>query len=435
MRQRIVPPRRLEGAVAPPGDKSISHRAVILNGLARGSARVTNLSTGADCASTIACMRALGVPVHRDPEDPTALTVGGREGRLDEPDDLLDAGNSGTTMRLISGVLAGQPFFSAITGDRSLRSRPMGRIVEPLRLMGARVDGRRGGTLAPLTFNGGDLQGIKYELPVASAQLKSCLLIAGLVARGPTRLREPAPTRDHTERMLAAMGVPVVADEGTVALEPGPLRASDIAVPGDISAAAFWLVAAAIHPDARIRVTGVGMNPSRAAVLEALRRMGASVRVESEREAGGEPVADIVAESSALSGIEIAGEEVPGLIDELPVLAVAASVARGTTIIRDAAELRTKESDRIRSMAQGLARMGARVEERPDGLVIHGGLALHGATCRSHGDHRIAMSLAVAGLVARGETGIQGAECVAISYPDFWDQLQAVGSESGNGRA
>ncbi len=435
MLRLIVAPRRLAGAVAPPGDKSISHRAVILNGLARGSARVTNLSLGADCASTIACMKALGVSVHRDPDDPTTLTVDGRDGRLEEPTALLDAGNSGTTMRLISGVLAGQPFFSTITGDRSLRSRPMGRIVTPLRLMGARVDGRGGGTLAPLAFRGGDLEGIEYDLPVASAQLKSCLLIAGIAARGRTRLRELAPTRDHTERMLAAMGVPVTTDDGTVALEAGSLRAVDIVVPGDISAAAFFLVAAAIHPDARIRVTGVGMNPSRTAILGALQRMGARVSLENAREAGGEPVADIVAESSALTGIEIAGEEVPGLIDELPVLAVAASVARGTTVIRDAAELRIKEADRIRSMAQGLSRMGARVEERPDGLVIHGGAALHGATVRSYGDHRIAMSLAVAGLVAKGETGIQGAECAVISNPGFWDQLQSVGSEDGNGRA
>ena len=427
MRQRISPPRRMTGTISPPGDKSISHRAAILGALAHGSARVTNFSAGADCASTLSCLRDLGVRIERDRDDPSALTVQGTGGRLSQPADTLDAGNSGTTMRLLTGVLASQPFFSVITGDRSLRSRPMGRIVEPLQRMGASVSGRQGDTLAPLAVRGGGLHGIDYTLPVSSAQLKSCLLLAGVSAEGVTRLREPAPSRDHTERMLASMGVRVETGDGTILLRPGKLQAADIAVPGDTSSAAYWLVAGAVHPDARLRIAGVGMNPSRTRVIDTLREMGANVAVENVREVGGEPVGDMVVESSRLRGIEIAGDAIPSLIDELPVLAVAACFAHGTTIIRDAAELRTKESDRIRSMAEGLSRMGARIEERPDGLVIHGPARLGGATCRSHGDHRVAMSLAVAGLAAEGETVVQGAESASISYPEFWEQLRAVG--------
>ena len=428
MRQRIVAPARLEGEVSLPGDKSISHRAAILNGIARGSARISNYSPGADCASTLRCLRAMGVAI--TDEGDASLVVEGVAGALREPAAVLNAGNSGTTMRLLSGIAAGQPFLTILTGDRSLQSRPMGRILDPLRRMGAEVSGRQGDTRAPLVIRGGNLHGMEYDLPVASAQLKSCLLLAGLTARGQTFLREPAPSRDHTERMLTAMGASVAAEEGFIALTPAELRAQDVRVPGDISAAAFWLVAGAVHPQAQIVVRGVGVNPTRTGVLDVLRDMGARLTLENHRLEGGEEVADIRVESSDLHGAEIGGALVPKVLDEIPVLAVAACFAQGTTVIRDAAELRVKETDRIRTMARELNRMGGRVEETPDGLVIHGATSLRGADCRSYGDHRIAMAMAVAGLLARGETTVAGAETASVSYPEFWTQMASLAGES-----
>lgn len=420
----MVRPARLEGEITPPGDKSISHRALILNALARGEARVTNLAPGQDLMSTAACLQALGVSLASS--DGAIWTVlGAGLGGLKEPANVMDAGNSGTTMRLVAGVLAGQPFLSVLTGDGSLRSRPMARIVQPLKLMGAQVWGRQGDTRAPLAIRGGKLRGIDYALPVASAQLKSCLLLAGLFAEGVTSLSEPAPSRDHTERMLQAMGARIHREGTRVRLDPlsAPLTALDIQVPGDISAAAFWLVAGALHPNARITLRGVGLNPYRTGVLDALEAMGARITVGAQRQIGAEPVADITVESSELRGTELGGALIPRTIDELPVLAVAASLARGQTVIRDAAELRAKESDRIGLLAAELSRFGARVTERPDGMVIQGQPALRGTCCASHGDHRLAMALAVAGLVAQGETVVDGAEAVEISYPKFWQHL------------
>ena len=435
MRQRIVAPARLEGEVSLPGDKSISHRAALLNSIATGTAQVTNFCVGDDRASMLRCLRGLHVDIDHEPaangdetQDRFIIHGRGPDG-LSEPDGVLDSGNSGTTMRLVSGLLASRPFFSVITGDESLRSRPMDRIVRPLQEMGAQVLGRGGGSKAPLAFHGGGLHGIEYEMPVASAQLKSCLLIAGLGAGGRTVVQEPAATRDHTERMLQAMGADVERDGLRIAVRPSELTAVDVRVPGDISSAAFWLVAGAVHPQAQVAVRGVSVNPTRTGVLEILRSMGARLTLENPRFEGGEEVADILVESSDLYATEIAGSLVPRAIDELPVVAVAACYAQGTTVIRDAAELRTKETDRIRAMALELQRMGGQVEEIADGLIIRGPTPLHGGDCRSHGDHRIAMAMAVAGLVAQGETTLAGAEAASVSYPRFWQQMASLAGE------
>ena len=360
MNRTVRPARRLRGTIEPPGDKSISHRAAILNAIAQGEAAVDNFQTGADCLATIRCLRALGVRI--ESATPGALRVqgAGRSG-LREASAVLNAANSGTTLRLLAGLLAAQPFFSILTGDASLLSRPMGRIVEPLRAMGARIQGRAGGTRAPLAIEGGRLRGVRHRLPVSSAQVKSALTLAGLYAEGETVLEEPAPSRDHTERMLRAMGAAIVVGEGGLRVSPltGDLVPLSLRVPGDISAAAFWMVAAVAHPDAELRLTGVGVNPSRSGIIDALRTMGARIAVEEERTWGCEPVADIVVHSSRLRGTVIEGALIPRLIDEVPALAVAACLAEGETVIRDAGELRVKESDRIRTTVQELTRLGA----------------------------------------------------------------------------
>ena len=423
MQMTVRRPRRLRGDVTPPGDKSISHRAAIFNAIADGEARVENYGTGADLASTLRVLRGLGTQIER--HDDGAFTV--RGGILAEPSDILNTGNSGTTTRLMAGVLAGQPFMSVMTGDRSIRSRPMARIVDPLRLMGAEVDGRDGGRLAPLTFRGGSLHGIEYRMPVASAQVKSALLLAGLFAEGETTLEQPAVSRDHTELMFRSMGVEVVEDGLTVRVRPGRLSAMDVTVPADISSAAYWLVAGVCHPDAEVRVRNVGVNPTRTGILDALAMMGADVSVENERSEGGEAVADLVARSSSLRAAEIGGDLIPRLVDEVPVLALAACFAEGTTVIRDASELRVKESDRLMASRVELSRMGAEVEELDDGLRITGGRALHGATHRTYTDHRIAMTMGVAGLLAAGETTVQSAQTASVSYPTFWDDLGSLG--------
>ncbi len=430
MSGRVVrPPERLRGALRVPGDKSISHRALMLNAIAEGEATISNLGPGADCLSTLRCLQALGVQIERLEDDGAFRVAGVGLHGLREAEDVLDAGNSGTAMRLLSGLLAGQPFLSILTGDSSLRSRPMKRVIEPLRMMGAQLWARKGDSLPPLVVRGGSLAGIDYTLPVASAQLKSALLLAGLYAAGPTVIREPRPSRDHTERMLSAMGVRISASEGVITLAPGPaLTAMDVEVPGDISSAAFWLVAAAIHPDAEITVRDVGINPGRTGVLEVLREMGADLEVVPRGERGGEPTADLVARSSKLRGVKVGGALIPRLIDEIPVLAVAAAFAEGETRFVDAAELRVKETDRVRAMATELSRMGSEVEELPDGLVVRGGRRLRGDHCLSYGDHRMAMAMAVAGLVVEGETIVEGAEVAEVSYPSFWTDLERVSS-------
>ncbi len=422
----VKPARRLRGELRVPGDKSISHRALMLNAIAEGEATVSNLGPGADCLSTVRCLRALGVTIEILGDGALRVVGVGLQG-LREPEDLLDAGNSGTAMRLLAGLLAGQPFLSILTGDSSLRSRPMRRVIEPLRRMGAQLWARRDDSLPPIAVRGGFLKGIEYNLPVASAQLKSALLLAGLYAEGPTVLREPQPSRDHTERMLAAQGARISPAGGAITLTPGnPLTALSVQVPGDISSAAFWLVAAAIHPDAEITVRDVGINPGRTGVLEVLRAMGADLEVVPRGERGGEPVADLVARSSRLRGVQVGGALIPRLIDEIPVLAVAAAFADGETRFSDAAELRVKETDRVRAMSTELTRLGADVQELADGLVVRGGRSLRGDRCLSYGDHRMAMAMAVAGLVAQGETAIEGAEVAEISYPSFWGDLERL---------
>ena len=358
--------------------------------------------------------------------DDYATIVNGSGGQLQEPVSVLDAGNSGTSMRLLAGLLATQPFLSVLTGDGSLRSRPMGRIVHPLKLMGANVFGRQDDTLAPIAIRGGALRGIEYTMPVASAQVKSAIILASLFAEGETAIHQPARTRDHIERMVKAMGGDVEDDGLTLRIKPCQLRSIDIQVPGDISAAAFWIVAALCHQNADLRLNDVGMNPSRTGILEVLGSMGAKITQENGRVRAGEPLADLVVQSSDLRGAEIGRDLIPGVIDEIPILAVAASFAKGTTVIKDAYELRVKESDRIATTVSELSRLGAKIEERPDGMVIHGTGKLQGARCRSHGDHRLAMALGIAGLLAKGETVVDGAQAADISYPQFWQHLETL---------
>ncbi|HLB23352.1 MAG TPA: 3-phosphoshikimate 1-carboxyvinyltransferase [Dehalococcoidia bacterium] len=429
MSERVIrPARRLRGTIAVPGDKSISHRAAMLNALAEGEAAVHNFLPGEDCLSTLRVLRALGVEATLDEGgDTPVLRIRGRGLRgLREAADVLDCGNSGTTMRLMSGVLAGQYFLSVLTGDASLRSRPMARVLEPLHRMGAQVGSREGG-LAPLVIRGGHLRGIRYRLPVASAQVKSCVLLAGLFAEGETVVEEPEATRDHTERMLDAMGARIGREGPAVRLTPGqPLQPLSMRVPNDLSAAAFWMVAAAVHPDAELRLTGVGINPTRTGIIDALRAMGADLATEEERVVGGEPVADIVVRSSRLQGTTVEGEMVARLIDEAPVLAVAAAFAHGATEIRDARDLRVKESDRIATTASQLRALGAAVTEHDDGMTIDGGDGLRGGDVESYGDHRLAMALAIAGLAGSGDVRLRGAEAVAVSYPGFWADLEKL---------
>jgi 3-phosphoshikimate 1-carboxyvinyltransferase len=347
---------------------------------------------------------------------------------LREPDDVLDCGNSGTTIRLLAGALAGQPFASVLTGDASLRERPVDRVIEPLRQMGAQLFARDGDRRPPLAIRGGGLHGIHYRLPVASAQVKSAVLLAGLFAEGETAIEEPAATRDHTERMLRAMGVDVRREGPGVRLAPpATLSPIDLRVPADISSAAFWIVAAAAHPDADLLLTGVGINPTRTGLIDALRSMGARIEVLEERAVGEEPVADLRVRSSELRGVEVGGDLVLRMIDELPAFAVAACAAPGRTVVRDAQELRVKESDRIATLCVQLKRLGAAIEERPDGFAIEGGRALRGERISGGGDHRMAMALAVAGLLAEGETVIQDGDAVGVSYPAFWRDLQQIG--------
>lgn len=430
MKRTVRRPARLRGTVQLPGDKSVSHRMALLGALASGPTKVRRFLPAEDTLATLNCLRELGVEWQIDEEAPgvASLEVAGRGLRgLREPADVLDAGNSGTTLRLLAGVLAGQPFASVLTGDASLRSRPVDRIVEPLRLMGAQLFARDGDKRPPLSIRGGALSGIHYQLPVASAQVKSAILLAGLFADGETVIEEPLPTRDHTERLLRAMGVDLRREgPGVRMAPPASLAPLELEVPGDISTAAFWLVAAAVHPDAEIVLQGVGVNPTRTGLLDVLSMMGATIDIGEQRMMGEEPVADITVRSSELRGVEVAGELIPRLIDEIPALAVAAAFADGQTVVRDAAELRVKESDRIATITRGLQQLGAVIEEREDGFVIEGRRGLQGAVVNGSGDHRLTMALAVAGLLADGETTIEDGEAVAVSYPRFWHDLEQL---------
>lgn len=419
----------LQGRIRVPGDKSISHRALMLGAIAKGETQIQGLLLGEDPRSTANCFRSLGAEIS-ELNTELVQVKGIGLGSLQESVDVLDAGNSGTTMRLMLGLLASHPgrLFVA-TGDSSLRSRPMSRVVKPLQQMGAQIWGRQGGSLAPLAIQGQTLQPIHYNSPIASAQVKSCILLAGLMTEGQTTVTEPALSRDHSERMLQAFGAELNIDPETHSVTvtgPAQLHGQTVIVPGDISSAAFWLVAGAIVPGSELLIENVGVNPTRTGVLEALSMMGADIQLENQRVVAGEPVADLRVRSTSLNGCTIAGDLIPRLIDEIPILAVAAVFAQGTTIIRDAAELRVKESDRIAVMATQLNQLGARVTELPDGLEITGGTPLTGTDVDSHTDHRIAMSLAIAALNATGTTTIHRAEAAAISYPDFITTLQQV---------
>jgi 3-phosphoshikimate 1-carboxyvinyltransferase len=418
----------LHGQIQVPGDKSISHRALMLGAIAEGETEIQGLLLGEDPHSTANCFRAMGAEIS-DLNTEHVVVRGIGLGNLQEPIDVLNAGNSGTTIRLMSGILASHPGrFFTVTGDDSLRSRPMLRVIEPLRQMGAQIWHRQRG-LAPLAVQGASLRPIHYASPIASAQVKSCILLAGLMTEGATTVTEPALSRDHSERMLRAFGANLSVDPDTCSVTitgQARLQGQSVVVPGDISSAAFWLVAGAIVPGSDLTITNVGVNPTRTGVLEALAAMGADITLQNERIVAGEPVADLRVRHSRLKAGTIAGALIPRLIDEIPILAVAAAFAEGTTVIRDAAELRVKESDRLAVMATQLSRMGAKVTEQPDGMEITGGMPLVGAEVDSHTDHRIAMSLAIAALNAKGTTVIHRAEAAAISYPTFTATLQQI---------
>lgn len=418
----------LRGEIAVSADKSISHRALIFSALAEGESTVQNYLQAQDTMSTCRCLRQLGVDIKAE-QSVMVIKGTGWQG-LREANEVLDCGNSGTTMRLLTGLLAGRSFLSVLSGDASLRQRPMRRVMEPLQMMGATILGRHNG-LAPLAVKGGNLVGIEYHLPVASAQLKTALLLAGLQAQGETILREPEASRDHSERMLSAMGAELQSQTDVVTLKPGrPLQPQTFLVPGDISSAAFFIIAATIVPGSELLIRGVGINPTRDGVIEVMKTMGADITIENHRLAGGEPMADLLVRSAPLHGAVVDGKMMPRLVDEIPVLAVAMAVAEGPSRIEGAGELRVKESDRLAAICSELNKMGASIEEMPEGLLINGQPgSLKGSRVSSYGDHRIAMSLAVAALVARGETNLCQADVVDISFPQFFELLnQLAGS-------
>lgn len=412
----------LKGEITVPGDKSISHRAVMFGAISRGITEVTNFLQGADCLSTIDCFRRLGITIENSPD--RILVFGKGLHGLKQPDGPLDTGNSGTTTRLISGILAGQNFETVLTGDESIQSRPMKRIMEPLTLMGAKISSIRENGCAPLCITGASLHGVHYLSKVASAQVKSCILLAGLYADGETSVTEPALSRNHTELMLKSFGAQIQSFGTKASILPAEeLFGQKIEVPGDISSAAYFIAAGLIVPGSEILIKNVGINPTRDGILRVCQSMGADITLLNKRENGGELSADILVRHSSLHPVTIEGEIIPSLIDELPVIAVMACFAEGTTVIKDAAELKVKESDRIQVMTENLNRMGAKVTATEDGMIIEGGRQLHGAVIDSHLDHRIAMSFAVAALAAEGETLIQGSDCVTISYPNFYNDL------------
>lgn len=426
MEIRVSRAPRINAEIKVPGDKSMSHRAAMLSALSNGTCHLHNYLMGEDCLGTIRVLQQLGVKI--ESRGPGEFIVHGCRGRFESPTGDLDCGNSGTTMRLISGLLAAQPFRVRLTGDASLSRRPMKRVMDPLRKMGARMETEGAGDCPPLIIEGTNSpSAMEYKLPVASAQVKSAVLLAGLFAHGKTTVIQPVATRDHTERMLEYFGVPVEVNGERISVEGGKLpQARDFDVPGDISSAAFWLVAAAAQPGSRLKIKNAGLNPTRTGILDVLKRMGADIRIERMDDGTGEPAGDVEIQGAALHGTTIGGAEIPNVIDELPVLAVAAALADGTSIIKDAAELRVKESDRLAVVAHHLQAMGADVTEHPDGMEIRGGRPLHGARLTSHGDHRIAMAFAVAGLFAEGETVIDETACVETSYPGFAEQLHAL---------
>ncbi len=422
MRNSQLEKIRLVGDVTIPGDKSISHRAIMFGSLAKGTTKITNFLLGEDCLSTIACFRKLGVQIEVS-EDEVVVYGKGIEG-LKEAHEVLDVGNSGTTARLMMGILSGLPFHSVIIGDESIGKRPMKRVTKPLKMMGTSIDGREDATYTPISIRGGSLNSISYASPVSSAQVKSSILLAGLFAKGTTTVTEPEKSRDHTERMLKAFGCELVVDGNKVSINGNQeLSATDVIVPGDISSAAFFLVAGSIVPNSEILLKNVGVNPTRTGILTVLERMGANITLEDEKVVNGEPIANIRVKSSNLKSTVIGGAEIPTCIDELPILALAAALADGETIIKDAEELRVKETDRIQTCVTELTNLGVSIEATKDGMIIQGNSSLIGANVNSHGDHRMGMMLSIAALLAKGDTIIENTECIAVSFPNFKEQL------------
>jgi 3-phosphoshikimate 1-carboxyvinyltransferase len=415
--------RKLNGSLAVPGDKSISHRVAILASLAEGRSRLGNFLFARDTLSTLQALKALGVQIeYRSAANELIIEGAGLRG-LKEPENVIDTGNSGTTMRLLSGLLAGQPFLSILTGDSSLRRRPMGRIIKPLREMGAHIISRSG-EVAPLVIQGGNLKGISYELPIASAQVKSAILLAALFAESETTLSGKIQSRDHTERLLNSVGVSVNESKGVIKISPPEkIDHLDLTIPGDFSSAAYFIVAALLISGSDVIIEGVGLNPTRTGFLEVLKQMGARFKITSVGELTGEPLGEIKVRSSQLKGAKVGGALIPYLIDEIPILALAMTQAKGVSEVRDAQELRVKESDRISAIATELQKMGAHIEEKPDGFVVEGPTKLRGCRVKSHGDHRIAMALLVAGLVSEGETVVEDSECIDVSFPGFTQAL------------
>ena len=417
----------LRGELTVPGDKSISHRSVMLGALAEGTTEVHGFLQGADCLSSIACFQKMGIPIENDTQTNIVRIHGNGLNGLTAPKAVLDVGNSGTTTRLMSGILAAQSFVCTVNGDASIQKRPMKRIMTPLSLMGADITSVKGNDCAPLIIRGRKLHGIHYASPVASAQVKSAILLAGLYAEGETSVTEPYLSRNHSELMLRAFGAELTSLETTVTIQPAKtLHAQKILIPGDISSAAYFIAAGLITPNSLITIQNVGINPTRDGILDVCKAMGAKLTCSNIHEMTGEPVADITVETSELKGTIIEGSIIPELIDEIPILAVLACFAKGDTVIRNAEELKVKESNRIDVMVQNLSAMGADIEGTEDGMIIHGGKPLHGAVIDSRLDHRIAMSFAIAGMNAEGITEITGAECVNISYPDFYRDLAAL---------
>ncbi|HIR04745.1 MAG TPA: 3-phosphoshikimate 1-carboxyvinyltransferase [Candidatus Copromonas faecavium] len=422
---KLQPAAHIRGEVTVPGDKSISHRAVMFGAISDGRTEIQNFLEGADCLSTISCFRSMGIEIEKKQNQ---ILVHGKGLRgLTAPSGILDCGNSGTTTRLISGILSPQPFTSTLTGDDSIKKRPMNRIIEPLTMMGADIKSLNGNGCAPLQICGRPLHGIHYHSKVASAQVKSAILLAGLYAEGETRVTEPKLSRNHTELMLKRFGADVRTEGTTAVIRPaGHLTGTNILVPGDISSAVYFVAAALILPNSEVLIKNVGINPTRAGLLTVCKNMGAQISLVNESHEGSEPTADLLVHSSNLKGTVIEGDLIPAMIDELPTVALMACFAEGTTVIRDAAELKVKESNRIAIMVENLSAMGADIVETEDGMIIHGGKPLHGAVIDSHKDHRIAMTFAVAALAAGGETEILDADCVSISYPRFYDELNRL---------
>lgn len=421
----ISPKKNLKGAIRVPGDKSISHRSIMLGAIAQGETHITGFLMGEDCLSTIACFRKLGVCI--DVTEQEVVVHGKGLYGLEKPNAVLDVGNSGTTLRLLSGILAGQSFCSTLTGDASIQKRPMNRVATPLSQMGASFHGEKdnkNGLFAPFTLSGGNLKGIAYTMPMASAQVKSALLLAGLYAQGDTYITEPVASRNHTEIMLAHMGADIQNNNGVIHCRPGAkLQGQEIAVPGDISSAAYFLVGATILSGSDLTLQNVGLNPSRTGIIDVLNAMGANIEILNQWESCGELAGDIRVQSAPLTGVVVGGADIPRLIDEIPVLAIAACFANGTTIIKDAQELKVKESNRIQTVVTELRKLGADIQETEDGMIIHGGRSLSGCTITTYHDHRIAMAMAIAALGAKGETCITDAQCANISFPSFYTLL------------